>query len=433
MNVSPAKPPNAVQRFLARRLRAWAPHTREDRNILFVTLDGAALGFTAASGAFLSVFVVRLGADAFWVSLLTAIPALVLLLLALPMSRIVESRRRLVPLFARTRILVDSGFLVSGLVPFFLMGERAAKLIVLLWGASAIATSISNLAFTLVMNRAVSRERRAVQMSSRWMAMGVSKIIIMTLAGQILDRVAFPYNYQIVFIGSFFFDLLAYYFINRVQIPDQEPAATLAAAAEPLLARMRATVREVWEVKPFVRFSLSRNVFWLGIEIMAPLIPIFWVKNLAASDAWVSYFNTTTSAAMLIAYYFWVRVKRRWGNRSVLLAAVFGRCLYPFLIALIPSPVWMLPVAALNGVAFAGENLMFFDAFLDTVPKGREPRFVALNQTISNTIAFIAPPFGAFLLPYLGIRQVFFLGAAVALCGFMLFVINGVAKEESRR
>ena len=58
--------------------------------------------------------------------------------------------------------------------------------------------------------------------------MGVSKIIIMAFAGQILDRVVFPFNYQIVFIGSFVFDLLAFYFINQVQIPDQEPAATSA-------------------------------------------------------------------------------------------------------------------------------------------------------------------------------------------------------------
>jgi len=419
-------------RTVRRKLRGFIPRATEDRNILFVTLDGVVLGLTTAASAFLSVFVVRLGASAFWVSMLTSLPALIHLTLALPASRFIERRRQVVSLFAGTRILAHSAYFLTGLLPFFLVGPRAAQGIVVLWGFSAVLTSFSNLAFTLVMSRAVCRERRALLMSSRWTAMGVSKIVVVALAGQILARLPFPLNYQIVFMGSFSADLLAFYFISQVQNPDQEPPARTEGPSEPLLVRLKSLANEIMQCRPFIRFSLARNAFWLGIETVAPLIPIYWVKNLQASDAWVSYFNAAVTATTLLSYGFWVRMKRKRGNRFVLLAGVLGRSLYPLFVALTPSSPVMLVAAAFNGVTFASENLMFFDAFLDTIPKGREPRFVAMNQTIANTIAFLAPPLGAFLLPYLGIRPLFMLGSGVALTGFLLFWLGGVAKESQR-
>ncbi len=407
------------------------PRTVEDRNILYVTLDGIALGFTTAASTFLSVFVIRLGASAFWVSLLTSLPAMVNLFLAMPMARFLERQQRIVPIFAWSRLLAHSAYVITGLVPFFLQGRLAGEAIVVVWGLVAVLASLANLGFTLVMSRSVSRERRAMQMSSRWVAMGLSKMIVVALAGQVLARLPFPLNYQVIFIASYSADLAAFCFISRVQNPEQEPAAPRISAREPLWGRFRAGVAEVLRARAFVAFSLARNVFVFGIDMIAPLIPIYWVQSLGASDAQVSYFNTAITAATLVGYGFWVRVKRQRGNRTVLLAAVLGRSLYPLLIALTRSPLVMIPVAAFNGLAFAGENLMFFDAFLDTVPRGKEARFIAINQTLANAIAFIAPPLGAALLPVMGIQRVLMLAAVIAFTGFLLFFAGGIARETS--
>ncbi len=415
---------------LGHKWQQLKPRTVEDRNILYVTLDGIALGFTTAASTFLSVFVIRLGVSAVWVSLLTSLPALVNLFLAMPMARFLERQRQIVPIFAWSRLLAHSAYVITGLVPFFLQGHLAGEAIVVVWGLVAVLTSLANLGFTLVMSRAVSRERRAVQMSSRWMAMGLSKMLMVALAGQVLARLPFPLNYQVVFIASYSADLVAFYFISRVHNPAQEPAPPRMSAREPFWTRIRVGIAEVWQARAFVAFSLARNVFVFGIDLMAPLIPIYWVQNLGASDAQVSYFNTAITAATLVGYGFWVRVKRRHGNRAVLLAAVLGRSLYPLLIALTRSPLVMIPVAAFNGLAFAGENLMFFDAFLDTVPKGKEARFIAINQTLANAIAFIAPPLGAALLPVLGIQRVLMLAAVIAFAGFLLFFAGGIARES---
>ena len=421
--------PQLLVTSFRRKLREMKPRTTEDRNALFVALDGATVGLASAAGAFLSVFVIRLGADALWVSLLSSLPALIQLTLTLPLARFVERQQQIVKLFAWTRLLGRVNFVIISLLPFFLHNERAAHAIVIIWGAEAVLTTVQQLSFTLVMNRAVSRERRASQMSGRWTAMGVLDIVSLAVAGQVLERIVFPLNYQILFFVSFLIGLLSFYAISQVKVREEAQAPSRAPTTGPLWRRLQGSVAEIVECKPFVYFEMGRNIFWLGLSMILPLIPIYWVKHLQVSDAWVSYFSTATTATTLFFYGFWVRMKRKHGNRRVLLVSVLGRSLYPLIVSLTRSPVAMLGAAAFHGVAFAGMNLMFFESFLDTVPRGKETRFLAVHQTVISLTGSVGPPVGAFLLPLLGIRVTLAAGTVIALLGLIVFVLCGVARD----
>lgn len=424
-----------------RRRRPWlynlkrllTPTTTEDRNILYCALDGLTVGLAAPAMAFLSVFVVRLGADAFWVSLLSSLPALVKLLLTLPLSRFVERQTNLVALFAWCRLLGRSAYMIAGILPFFLSPVLSGQSIVILWGMVAVLMGVQQISFTLIMNRSVSRQRRAVMMSGRWTVLGVAKLITLSIAGILLERMPFPLNYQVLFIASFLLSTLGFYTINQIKMIDAPPPSAAAAKPEKRTdagkgAGIRAEIREVLQQRAFVTFAIARNTYWFGISMVMPLIPIFWVDNLQASDAWIGYFSTALSATTLLSYSFWVRMKRKRGNRKVLLISVFGRSIYPLLVALTPSPPAMLGVALFNGFAFAGLNLMFFDAFMDTLPKGKEARYLAINQTLTNLIGFVAPPVGAWLLGALGMRSALIGGTVMALVGFAVFFLGGVAQ-----
>ncbi len=422
--------PRLLRASFGRKLREMRPRTTEDRNALFVAIDGATLGLSSAATSFLSVFVVRLGADAFWVSLLSSLPALIHLTLTLPLARFVERRQQIVKLFAWTRLVGRSNYVIISLLPFFLHNERAAHAIVIMWAAEAILTTVQELSFTLVMNRSVSRERRASQMSARWTFMGVADIISLAVAGQVLERIVFPLNYQLLFLFSFLIGLLNFWAISQVKVREETAAPSQAPSAGTLWQRLRASAAEIMGSKPFVRFEVGRNVFWLGLSMVLPLISIFWVKDLRVSDAWVSYFGTAYTAATLVFYGIWVRMKRKYGNRRLLLAATLGRALYPLLVSLVRSPLAMLGVAAFHGIAFSGTNLLFFEVSLDTMPRGKEARFLAVRQTVISLTGFIGPPVGAFLLPHLGIRATLAVGSAIAFLGFLIFLLSGVAREN---
>ena len=96
----------------------FRPVTPEQRNQRNVLIDAIGVGITAGVGSFLSVFMVRLGATDFQVGLLTAMPALTGMLLAMPAGEFLSRQRHIVPWFARSRFLVLICYVLTGLAPF---------------------------------------------------------------------------------------------------------------------------------------------------------------------------------------------------------------------------------------------------------------------------------------------------------------------------
>ena len=81
---------------------------------------------------FLSVFMVWLDATNFQVGLLTAMPALTGMLLAMPAGEFLSRKRHIVPWFARSRFLVLICYVLTGLAPF-LVPNRTPQAIIPIW------------------------------------------------------------------------------------------------------------------------------------------------------------------------------------------------------------------------------------------------------------------------------------------------------------
>ena len=92
-----ASPPATTATGAPAQSRLWdvscRPATPEQRNQRNVLIDGIGVGITAGVGSFLSVFLVRLGATDFQVGLLTAMPALTGMLLAMPVGEFLARQR----------------------------------------------------------------------------------------------------------------------------------------------------------------------------------------------------------------------------------------------------------------------------------------------------------------------------------------------------
>src|SRR6266516_5724963 len=121
------------------QLARWLtrPASVEERNVRNVLIDGMGVGLVNGVAAFLSVFLVRLGATPFLVGLLTSMPALTGMLLAIPVGRLLERQRDILPWYSRVRVLVLGSYALTGLVPFLFQPNAAIIAIIALW---AIAT-----------------------------------------------------------------------------------------------------------------------------------------------------------------------------------------------------------------------------------------------------------------------------------------------------
>jgi Na+/melibiose symporter-like transporter len=180
------------------------------RNFSNIQVDAVGVGLVSAAAPFLPVFLARLGASNFQVGLLTSMPGMAGLILAFFVGRFLQTRRKIVPWFSLSRLMVLSSYALTGLV-------------------------------TLV-----------------------------------------------------------------CQFPD------------------------------FVSISAKRFVYLSAVALGAPILPLYFVRVVGASDGAVGTINMTFTFFLMGGYMLWPWVSRRRGGRFVLLATTLGMVLYPALTATSP-------------------------------------------------------------------------------------------------
>ena len=65
--------------------------------------------------------------------------------------------------------------------------------------------------------------------------------------------------------------------------------------------------------KEFITFSIKRLIFTIGLTMVIPLLPIFFVRTIDASDKWIGIFTTVKTAVMFLGYFFWTNQSHKKG------------------------------------------------------------------------------------------------------------------------
>ena len=398
----------------------------QKKNFLNVQIDAVGIGLASAAAPFLPVFLTLLGATNFQVGLLTSMPAFTGLLSAIAVGAFLQSRRNIVPWFSAARLLVVLSYALTGLVPFVVPRQYAVQAILAIWMAVTLPQIVVNVAFSVVMNAVAGPKGRYALMSRRWSILGLTTAVTVTVAGQMLDRIRFPLNYQVVFITLSVGGLISYYFSSHIELPDAERVPRTARLS--LLQRFKNQVSLVRNERPFLSFTAKQFVFIAGSTLAAPLFPIYYVRHVQATDAWIGIINSVQMAIMLVGYLFWARQGRVRGSRFVLLATTLGMAIYPALVASTRRVEWIAVYAGLAGIFQAGLNLVFFDELMKTVPVQHSATFVSLSQSSQYLSTVAAPLVGTFLADAIGIEGGLVVSALLRLAGFGLFAWDRARK-----
>ncbi len=406
-----------------RRLR-WSaappgvsPEQRQ--NFINVQIDAIGIGLSATAAQYLPVFLTRLGASNFQIGLLTSMPALTGLLLAIPVGRFLQSRRQIVPWFSLARLMVVACYALTGLVTLILPDALRVGGVLVIWAAATLPQSVLMVSFSVVMNAVAGPMRRYELMSRRWSILGVTTALTAALVGQILVRLPFALNYQLVFMGLSLGGLLSYYYSSHIRLPDAEPPRL--ESGRTATERWHAYWKLISQERGFVLFALKRFVYQSGTMLAIPLFPLYYVREIQASDSWIGLINTAQSAVLLVGYFLWTRESRLRGSRFVLLWTTFGLALYPALVANTGRVELMVVYAGLAGIFQAGLDLVFFDELMKKVPVEYSATFVSLAQSLQHLAAIIAPLLGTLLANYIGLGGALLVSALLRFTGFALF------------
>ena len=392
------------------------------RNWTRVQVDSVFVGIVTASGTFLPVFLLRLGGSANDVGLLTAVPALTAFVLAIPLGRWLQGRRNIVPWYSRMRLLAWLSYaLIAGVAAAF-PPEQAITGILVVWALASLPSTAGLVAFPIVMDGAAGRDGRFDLLGRRWAIAGTSTAIAVALGGQFLNAVPFPTNFELLFVMVTLAGAGSFLQSFRIVIPDQRPAPSIQRA--PVGLRLGAPLTVVLANRSFVRFELRSLFYTASIGLSMPILPLFYVHEVRAPDAWIGIIGAASSAGGVVGYIVARQLARRRGGAMTLLPSMLAMALAP---AILSAIAWLPAVAAIGfviGIAGAGVQLAMFDQLMRRVPMEHGVTFTSVDQSIQNVALVLAPSIGGVIAATMGARESLLIVALVGALAFALFAWN---------
>jgi hypothetical protein len=394
----------------------------QKRNFRYVQIDAIGVSISNVAAPFLPVFLTRLGASNFQIGLLSSMPGMTGLVLAMLVGRFLQTRRNIIPWYSLSRLMVILCYALTGILTIAVSEKFAIIATLAIWAFASIPQTALAVAFSVVMNAVAGPEGRYALLSRRWAIFGLTGVVGTFIVTRLINLLSFPVNYAIMFtvlsLGGFF----SFYFSRKIYLPDQTPPP-LPNSSSPRqnLSNYLTLLREN---PAFLSFSTKRFVYFSALVLSQPIMPLFLVHEVHATDAQIGTVNMTLTLIMLIGYFFWPWVSRRRNGRFVLLATTLGLTFYPALSASAPQINWIILFAGIAGLFQAGLDLVFFDELMKTVPAEYSATFVALSQSMQYLSMIVAPLLGTWLadFDYIGFRGALWLSAGLRLLGFLLFL-----------
>ena len=399
---------------------AVSPTETQKRNFRYVQIDAIGVSISNVAAPFLPVFLTRLGASNFQVGLLSSMPGVTGLILAILVGRFLQRRQRIVPWYSLARLLVISSYALTGLLALILPKSYMVASTLVIWAVATLPQTALAVAFSVVMNAVAGPEGRYALLSRRWAIFGLTSVVGTFAVTRVIDRVAFPLNYALMFLGLSLGGLISYYFSNRITLPDQT-MPPLSTGQSP-----RETIREYLVLlrsnPAFVSFTSKRFVYFSALALSAPILPLYLVKEVGASDSQIGSINMIFTLVMLLGYFLWPWVSKRRGGRFVLLATTLGMVLYPALTATTRHVESIMIFAGVAGLFQSGLDLVFFDELLKTIPAGYSATFISLAQSMQYLSIIIAPLVGTWLADSFGLGGALLVSSGLRFLGFLLFL-----------
>jgi MFS family permease len=388
------------------------------RNFNHLILDIAWFGVLNGSAvAFVAVYATRLGASAFQLGLLNAMPAVVNLLFALPAGRWLQAR----PISRATfysSVIHRWFYLVWVFLPFFFGPMEQVWLLVLLTVLMSIPGTALAIGFNGLFAATVPPEWRAQVVGVRNAAYALTSIVVTLIAGWLLNAMPFPVGYQLVFLIGFIGAAMSSLHLWLIHPADEhrkpangdslgdwaQPGATSMWQSLRMTVGLRFLMRQKpleshW-FNPLKDFSYRRVLLLvfavhLALYLAVPLFPIYLVRELGLNDQVIGLGNSIFYVALFLVSARLDTVTQRLGHRRTMALGVLIISLYPALLSLAHDATLYLVASIMGGAGWALAGGAVGNFVLEKTPDNSRPSYLAwYNMSLQAGIllgALIAP------------------------------------------
>ena len=380
--------------------------------------------------SFLNYFAVRMGATSTQVGIITAIPAVVSLFLALPAGVILQRHSVNHATFI-TAVLSRIFYLIFILLPFVKSSEWVISLIMLVTLIMTIPAVFSNVGFNTSFAMNIPDQYRAHVAGVRNAAFAIVTIFVSLLSGIILEVVKFPYGYAIVFAIGFIGSLLSAYHLHKLKaitsatpgIAPVEANPEQSVGAEPSTANERPRI-----FKDLIRLDLIKGrtgllIFLLTMVIFAlfvsaPVFPIYLVNRFHFSDQVLSIGMASFNFSIFLASLNLEAIEHRMGRKKAIGFGFILMSTFPATFLFMSSPIVYYVANLVSGLGSALTNGEIYNYLYERIPSRDHGSAVAWF-TLTSNIAVLA---GATLGPL--IANSFSFGISVLILTAIRFIVS---------
>ncbi len=401
----------------------WAAKLAEDkrRNLTLFFFDGL---FAAASDkiilAYLTVYLLSLGATRQQIGLLSSFSNLTAALLLLPAAMLVERtgepKRITLGAASGSRLAL----LLMALLPLFLIDSKA--LIWVIWTLALLRETFANMGYPgwmSITGDIVPIEGRGRYFSTRNLVMGVAGILSALLIGQGITWIGEPLGYSLALIIAVLLGIGSMSFFARLKIPRQKGEALphVGSGFEEVLASIRGKTQ-------FLLFCAFTAVWNFSIFIAAPFLNVYMVDTLQFTAAMIGVVSVVNSIANLIVQRRIGFISEKFGNRRVAILFLLFIPLVPLVWGLWVQRYWQaILIEIISGLLWGGYNLVSFNILLAQTPEKQRARFSAFYQIVVTLGLAGGAALGAAIIPRIDFKGVTIASAVGRWLACVLFIL----------
>lgn len=377
---------------------------------------------------FLNVFAIRMGATAAQLGALASLRALMLVIGSSLSSRWTRRFDNMIVALRVPSFFHRAGMYLGVALVAFLPEHMRVNALIGTVALSGLPTGIAQGCFLGMMRTAVSERQLANLMSRRSILMHIAVLVCVILFGQLLEQVAFPINYQISFSIAFCATLISWWNVQKIKVANTPAFATQTEISSPHI--------NVWKHPTFPRLVLVVFAIHFSVFMGAPLVQYHLVRNLGASDTWISVFGLFEMAAGMLIMLRIERLLAVFGTVRLIIIMAFGTFVQPFILGLTPILAPHIVGQLLFGAGWFSLGLLQYKRLTEVAPAEGFPQFAAAYMILINAAFFAGPLVSTFLIEnVMSVPTVLLLIAVLRFgAGILAWVLNvrptSVAAEQ---
>lgn len=366
---------------------------------------------------YITLYLLALGATGTQIGWLTSIASLLGMLAPLPGAALTQrmgQRKRMVVIFS---VAFRLTLLLAALVPLFVEGQTAALLVLALFALRIGFINLFAPAWLSLTRDIIPMTARGKFLSTRNMVMAMVSLVMIPLAGQVIEWLGTPWGYQVTLGIAFLFGLGASYAFSHIPEPPSHDEGR---------AGIRAQFQSLWHAltanRLFLNFVLLRLLWDFAVQVGGPYFSVYQVKVLESPANVIGLLATVSSFSRLVGLRVWGRLLDRKGARWVTTMASLTIPVLPFIWVAAREP-WHIVFASLpGGFLWAGFEVGSFALLLELLGEKDSTQAAAGYTALLSAASIVGPLVGGWVVNRAGYRWDLALSGILRMLTGLLFL-----------